>query len=144
MHAISAHVVCPGVPSPRGRIIRDAAVAVKCTGLGADRPKSSPSAVANALQAERAAVRSFTADPAFHAAAAALAAAAERHRRPTPRALAPKSRESTAVSGGGRAAEETNPKCTAADAAPPPSPVATPLPQGPSSATQSVAAAKSL
>lgn len=148
VHAIvlmSSRDVLPGVPSPRGRIISGAAAAVKCAGLGADRPKSSPSAVASAV--ERAAVRSFTADPAFQAAAAALAAAAQRNRKLTPRTIAPKSRESTIASGGGRASEETKPKCTssaAADAAAPPSPVATPLPQGPSSATQSVAAAKSL
>jgi len=80
--SVSAH----GAPSPRVRSIRSAAAAPD------DRPKSSPSAVAM----HPAPLRSFAAEPSFHAAAAAAAAA--RRNTPVP---PPKSRGSTSGGGGG-------------------------------------------
>jgi hypothetical protein len=137
--------VYPGLPSPRARIIRDASVAAAAlpAGVSVSRPKSSPSGTAP----PRAHVRSFTADPAFQAAAAALAAASERRRTSVHGSAAAKSqsRASSAGAGGGRGAGRS--KSSGADTAPAKHvPVAAPLPQwqGPSSATQSVAAAKSL
>jgi hypothetical protein len=122
-----------GEPSPRVRSFRAAATPEKVN----DRPSSSPSAAAAKVKCEP--LRSFTADPAFHAAAAAVAAAAERRKANPPSANAQRSHASNAGggSGGGKLSERA--KSSGDDAAPP-----APPSHAPSSATQSVAAAKSL
>jgi hypothetical protein len=128
-----------GSPSPRVRTIRVAATPEK----GNERPRSSPSAVAAKAKCEP--LRSFTADPAFHAAAAAVAAAAEQRKANPPFANAQGSRalNSRGASGGGKLLERAKSSGDDATAPPPPATAVQP-PQAPSSATQSVAAAKSL
>lgn len=131
--AHASHATRSGEPSPRVRSFRAAATPEKVS----DRPRSSPSAAAAKAKCEP--LRSFTADPAFHAAAAAVAAAVERRKANPPSANAQRSRASNAGGGGSGGKLPERAKSSGDDAAPP-----APPSQAPSSATQSVAAAKSL